>query len=68
MTDPSDFHLVLTSAGRPVMHGWWSDGATAERKFSEWIGSHSAIKGAAVVLAERSADGERVLMSWPVEA
>ncbi|MFI6658052.1 hypothetical protein ACIBL8_21315 [Streptomyces sp. NPDC050523] len=68
MTDPSDFHLVLTSAGRPVMHGWWSDGATAERKFSEWIGSYSAIKGAAVVLAERSVDDERVLMSWPVES
>lgn len=68
MTDPGDFHLVLTSAGQPVMHGWWSSEATAERKFSEWIGSHSAIRGAAVVLAELSADGEHVLMSWPVEA
>ncbi|MFF0087662.1 hypothetical protein ACFYR1_49780 [Streptomyces canus] len=67
MTDP-DFHLTLTSSGRPVMHGWWSGKATAEGKFSEWIGSHSAIEGAAVVLAERAGDGERVLMSWPVEA
>ncbi len=68
MTDPRDFYLTLTSAGRPVMHGWWSDEATAERKFSEWIGSHSAIEAAAVVLAEQSVDGERVLMSWSAEA
>lgn len=68
VTDPMRFHLTLASSDRPVMHGWWIDQATAERKFSEWIGSHSAIEGAAVALAERSVDGERVLMSWPMEA
>lgn len=68
MTVPGDFHVTLSSAGRPVMQGWWSVQATAEQKFSEWIGSHSAIEDAAVVLAEQVADGERVLMSWPAEA
>jgi hypothetical protein len=62
------FHLTLTSSDHPVMHGWWSDEATAKRKFSEWIGSHSAIEAAAVVLAERVDDGERVLMSWSADA
>jgi hypothetical protein len=30
LADPRRYHLALTSAGRPVMHGWWAVRTTAE--------------------------------------
>lgn len=67
VTDPMRFPLTLTSSGRPVMYSWWGDAATAEEKFSKWIGSY-AIEAAEVVLTERTGAGDHVLMSWPEDA
>jgi hypothetical protein len=46
------------------MHGWWPDLATAERKYTRWIGERGGVDGARVTLTDE-ADGGRVLKSWP---
>lgn len=60
------YHLTLTSGDRPVMHGWWGDRATADRKFRRWIGEHGTVTGARITLADEWE--QRVLKSWPDEA
>lgn len=57
------FHLTLSVAGRPVMHGWWSAESTARGKFRTWIGSYGGLPGARVVLADEETGG--VLAEWP---
>ncbi|MET9912936.1 hypothetical protein ABZZ74_40230 [Streptomyces sp. NPDC006476] len=37
--DPERFHLTLSAAGGPTMHGWWGREVTARSKFSPWVGS-----------------------------
>jgi hypothetical protein len=64
--DDQRYHLTLSTGGRPVMHGWWGKRATAERKFSSWIGEHGSVSGARVVLVDEQE--QRVLTSWPDEA
>ncbi|MFC9280222.1 hypothetical protein [Streptomyces collinus] len=32
-------HLLLTSEGRAVQHGWWPNEAVARDKCRRWIGS-----------------------------
>jgi hypothetical protein len=64
--DDQRYHLLLSTGGRPVMHGWWGDRATAERKFRRWIGEHGSVSGARVVLVDEQE--QRVLTSWPDEA
>jgi hypothetical protein len=58
--DDQRYHLTLSTGARPVMHGWWGDRATAERKFTRWIG------GARITLVDEQE--QRVLASWPDEA
>lgn len=65
MTDNQRYHLTLHSGDRPVMHGWWADRSTAERKFTRWIGEHGAMTAARVTLVDE-ATGE-TLTTWPVE-
>jgi hypothetical protein len=60
------YHLTLTTGGRPVMHGWWADLATAERKYTRWIGERGSREGARITLTDE-ADGGRVLKAWPDE-
>jgi hypothetical protein len=63
---PERYRLTLTSDGAVVMQGEWSSPATAERKFTSWIGSYSGIAGARIVLTEQGGDGaERMLNEWP---
>lgn len=57
------YHLTLSSAGDPVMHGYWPDRATADRKFTTWIGEHGTAAGARVALVDEVE--QRVLASWP---
>ena len=57
------FHLTLTAAGRPVMHGYWPDRAVAEGKFTTWIGAYGNLPAARVVLVDEQE--HRVLASWP---
>lgn len=65
--DDERYHLTLaTDADGTVMHGWWSDLDTAERKFASWIGSYGSMPGARITLVERLDGGdEQVLKSWP---
>lgn len=66
MDDPERYRLSLTSDGAVVMQGEWSSRATAERKFTSWIGSYSGIASARIVLTEQGANGaERMLSEWP---
>ncbi|MEU6543852.1 hypothetical protein [Streptomyces sp. NPDC046859] len=60
------YHLLLTTAGRPVQHGWWGSEATARRKFSSWVGEYSTIPGARITLADEETG--TVLTEWPAEA
>jgi hypothetical protein len=63
MPDQERFHLTLSTGGRPVMHGWWPDQATAERKLAGWVGEFGAVDQAAVTLTD-TATGT-VLEFWP---
>lgn len=59
------YHLTLATGAEPVMQGWWGKRATAERKFSSWIGEHGSVDGARVVLVDEET-GE-TLTTWPTE-
>jgi len=48
------FHLLLTSAGRPVMHGWWESEATARAQCTRWIGAHGSLPDARVTLVDEA--------------
>ncbi|MFF4551107.1 hypothetical protein [Streptomyces sp. NPDC001435] len=67
MVEPGRYHLTLTTAGRTVLHGWWDARSTAERMFSSWIGSYGSLPGAAVLLREHAAEGERVVDAWQAD-
>lgn len=50
--DDQRFHLTLHAGGRPAMRGWWASRATADRKFTRWIGEHGNVDGARVTLVD----------------
>ncbi|MET8331746.1 hypothetical protein [Streptomyces sp. NPDC005181] len=56
----------MDRGARTVMRGWWSDEATAERKYTRWIGDRGGVDGARITLTGE-ANGGRVLKSWPPE-
>ncbi|MEU0818989.1 hypothetical protein [Streptomyces mirabilis] len=64
--DDQRYHLTLFARDEPVMHGWWGDRATADRKFLSWIGERGSVDGARVVLVDELE--HLVLASWPNEA
>jgi len=59
---PDRYHLTLTAAGRPAMHGWWPSEVTARGKFATWVGSWG-VPGAQIVLVDEET-GE-TLAEWP---
>ncbi|QDO00759.1 hypothetical protein FNV65_35190 [Streptomyces sp. S1A1-8] len=61
--DEQRYHLILTVEGWPLMHGWWTDRAVANRKFRSWVGEYGSLPGAHIVLVDKE-EGE-VLASWP---
>lgn len=63
--DDQRYHLALASGDRPVMHGWWADLATAERKYTRWIGEHGTVTGARITLVDEETG--TVLTTWPDE-
>jgi Zn/Cd-binding protein ZinT len=63
---PARYHLLLTSAGRPVQHGWWDDEATARRKLTTWVGEWGAVHDARITLTDEEAG--TVLTAWPEQA
>ena len=64
--NPDRFHLTLTSAGRPVMHGWWAQEATARDLLPVWVGSWGSVPDARVTLVDEETGS--VLTTWPDEA
>jgi acyl-coenzyme A synthetase/AMP-(fatty) acid ligase len=64
--NPERFHLTLTSAGRPVMHGWWASEATARGMLPAWVGSWGEMPGARITLVDEETGS--VLTVWPDEA
>lgn len=58
--------MTLTIGARTIMRGWWSDEATAGRKYTRWIGERGGREGARITLTDE-ADGGRVLKAWPGE-
>ena len=57
------YHLLLTSVGRPVMHGWWASEATARDQFTRWVGAHGSLPDARVTLIDEETGS--VLTTWP---
>jgi hypothetical protein len=60
--NPARYHLTLTSAGRPTMHGWWASEKTARDKLTDWIGLSKG-PGARVTLVNE--DTGETLAEWP---
>ena len=46
------YHLTLTAAGRPTVHGWWGSEAVARDKFVAWVGVYGALPDAQVTLVD----------------
>ncbi|WP_406418479.1 hypothetical protein [Streptomyces sp. NBC_01614] len=63
MPEPERYHLTLTAAGRPAMHGWWGSEGVARAKFTRWIGSRGSVPSARVTLVDEQTGEE--LDSWP---
>ncbi|MGD1219407.1 hypothetical protein AB9Q10_13350 [Streptomyces krungchingensis] len=69
MDEQQRYHLTLSAGDKPVMYGWWPDLATAERKFTSWIGEHGSVDGARIVLTELGESGHtQMLKQWPSDA
>jgi len=66
VTNPERFHLTLTSAGRPVMHGWWANEETPRGMLPVWVGGWSELPDARIALVDE-ATGE-TLTTWPDDA
>lgn len=64
--NPERYHLTLTSAGRPMMHGWWGSEQTARDMIPVWVGSWGELPGARVTLVDEETG--TVLTEWPDEA
>lgn len=64
--NPERYHLLLTSAGRPVMQGWWGIEATPREMLPVWVGNWGELPDAQVVLVDEET-GE-TLTTWPDEA
>ena len=60
---PGRYHLLLTSAGRPVMHGWWELEATARGMLPVWVGSWGDLPDARITLVDEETGEE--LDRWP---
>jgi hypothetical protein len=55
------YHLALTSAGRPMQHGWWPVESVARSKFTTWVGF--CLPDTRVTLVDEETGA--VLAEWP---
>ena len=66
MTSDSRYHLVLTTGGRPVQHGWWGREDVARDKFRRWIGKCGSMPEPRITLTDEQTG--KTLTEWPNEA
>lgn len=63
MTDPAGrYRLTMQFGDRPPVTGWWQLLATAERKWTAWVGEQGR-DGVRIVLVDTGTGEE--LKSWP---
>jgi hypothetical protein len=62
---PGRYHVILTLADRPALHGWWAEEATARRKVTSIARQHGQ-PGARVTLTDEETGS--TLTTWPDEA
>ena len=60
--NPERYHLTLTTAGRPMMQGWWGIETVARARFRDWVGDWGR-PGARITLVDEETDA--VLTRWP---
>ncbi|MFF9158273.1 hypothetical protein ACF1AB_39295 [Streptomyces sp. NPDC014846] len=59
----SRFHLLLSSHGQAVQHGWWGSESVARTKFSRWVGEYGTMPGGRIALTDEETD--TVVQVWP---
>jgi hypothetical protein len=59
------YHLTLSSAGRPMMQGWWENEETARGILPAWVGNWGELPDARVTLVDE--ERGKTLTSWPDE-
>ncbi|MFK8907778.1 hypothetical protein [Streptomyces sp. YS-3] len=59
-------HLVRLTfrTGGPAVEGEWSVAGTAQDRYTEWVGRHSANPAAVIQLIEDSGGRQRVDRTW----
>lgn len=62
--NPDRYHLTLTTAGRPMMQGWWGNEAVACSRFRDWVGDWGR-PGARITLVDEETGA--TLTTWPEE-
>lgn len=62
---PDRYHLTLTSAGRPVMQGWWPRESTARDQLPVWRRSWGGLPDARIILVDEETGA--LLTTWPEE-
>jgi hypothetical protein len=65
MTSPGRYHLLMSSGGRGVQHGWWDSEQVARRKHSRWVGEYGTVPEPHITLTDEET-GE-TLATWPGE-
>ncbi|MFH9403284.1 hypothetical protein ACH4JS_26565 [Streptomyces sp. NPDC017638] len=59
------YRVTVTSAGQPVMRGWWGSEAVARDKSRRWIGEYGDLPDARITLTDEETG--TVLTTWPEE-
>ncbi len=62
---PGRYHLLLTSHGEPVQHGWWDRESVARRKLARWVGEYGTMPGGRITLTDEATG--TVMQAWPQE-
>ncbi|MGY4966788.1 hypothetical protein [Streptomyces sp. 900105245] len=64
-SEPGRYHLLLTSHGQPVQHGWWSSETIARGKLARWVGAYGTMPGGRITLTDENTGA--VTQVWPQE-
>ncbi|WP_143611462.1 hypothetical protein [Streptomyces sp. CB01883] len=59
------FHLLLSSHGEPVQHGWWGSESVARGKLARWVGEYGSMPGGRITLTDEMTG--TVVQVWPQE-